>query len=120
MRMRKSVDGAIQRAVHHQRLMRLAVFADVSSSKRRGRVKSNCTVESCHGRADGIHQLDVDLRPVERGFVGHHFHFDVETLGGVLERVFGDLPLLGAAVDLPLAPLSQVESSASYLSKRKW
>ena len=94
----KAFDGAIQRAVHHQRLMRLAVFADVFELEAARESEIELHGGELPWAADGIHQLDVDLRPVERGFVGHHFHFDVETLGGVLERVFGDLPLLGRAV----------------------
>ena len=91
-----------------------------SSSNRAGRLKSNCTVESCHGAPDGVHQLHVDLRAVERGFVGHHLRLHAQALDGALQRVLRPAPT-GPALPsyLPLAPPSQVESSASYWSKPK-
>src|SRR5450755_3380105 len=47
--------------------------------------------------SDGVHQLDVDLGAVKRGFAGDGLVLDVATLERVLERTLGQLPLIGAS-----------------------
>ena len=63
---------AVQRAMHHQRLMRLAVFGDVLQAEAARQREIELHGGKLPLAADGVHQLHVDLRSVERGFVGDH------------------------------------------------
>ena len=61
-----------------------------------------------HGRelpqtADGVHQLDVNLRPIERGFAGHGLVLYIQALERVFERSGSRDPLFFRAQEaLPL------------------
>src|SRR5271157_1793513 len=88
---------AVERAVYHQRLVPPAVLADILQREalRQGEVE-------LHGRelpqaADRVHQLDVDLRPVERGLAGDQLVLDVAPLQRLLQRALSQLPLIVAA-----------------------
>ena len=96
----EALDGAIQRAVHHQRLVRLAVFADILQPEAARQREIELHGGELPRAADGVHQLHVDLGPVERGFVGHHLGFDVQPLGRRCAARSRQLPLLGRAVVL--------------------
>ena len=114
----EALHRAVQRAVHHHRLVRLAVLADVlePEAARQGEIE-------LHGgklpqAADGVDQLHVDLRPVERGLVGHHLGFDVQPLDGASRSAFSaEFPLVGRAVVLAARAAVPGGDSASYCSK---
>ena len=96
----EALDRAVQRAMHHQRLVRLAVLADVLQPEAARQREIELHGGKLPLAADGVHQLHVDLGPVERGFIGHHFGLDLQLVAGALQGAFGHLPLLGRAVVL--------------------
>ena len=94
------LDGAVQRAMHHQRLMLLAVLGDVFELEAPRQREIELHGGKLPQPPDRVHQFHVDLRAVKRRFVRHHLHLHVQPFGGALQRVFGELPLLGRAVVL--------------------
>ena len=66
----EALDRAEQRAVHHDRLMPLAVFADIFELEARGQVEVELHRRELPQAAEHIDELDVDLGAVERGFAG--------------------------------------------------
>ena len=61
------LDRAEQGAVQHDRPVPLVVGADVLETRTAaGMLKSNWIVDSCQRAADGVADVDVDLRAVER------------------------------------------------------
>ena len=83
--------------MHHQRLMALAVLADVLQAKALGQGEVELHGRELPQAADGVHQLDVDLGAVERSFAGNGFVLDVAALQSVLQRTLRQLPLIVAA-----------------------
>src|ERR1700752_4911793 len=78
--------------------MGVAIFADVLQVKaaRQGEVELN------GGKlplpANGIDELDVDLRAIERGFVGDYSSVHVEASHCILQCVLTKLPLFRSAI----------------------
>ena len=73
-----------------------------SSSKRSGWLKSHWIVVSCHAPADGVLDVDVDLRAVERGVAlldrvrqAVPLERAAQRLGGLLPDLVGADVLLG-------------------------
>jgi hypothetical protein len=91
----EALDRAPQRAMDHQRLVARAVFADVFEVEARGKVEIELHGGELPGAPDGVDQLHVDLRAVERGFAGNVFVGDVHALERVGQRVLGVLPFFG-------------------------
>ena len=96
-RAEEALDGAVESAVHHERLVALAVFADVLELEALGQGEVELHGGELPEAADGVDQLDVDFRAVKRGFAGDGFVLDVAALERVLERTLGQLPLIGAS-----------------------
>ena len=61
---------AEQRAMHHHRLMALAVFADVFKLEARGQIEVELHRRELPQAAEHVDELHVDLGAVERGFAG--------------------------------------------------
>ena len=66
----EALHRAEQRAMDHDRLVPLAVFAHVLELEARRQVEVELHGRELPQPAQHIHQLDVDLGPVERGFAG--------------------------------------------------
>src|ERR1035437_10225759 len=94
----EALDGAVQGAVHHQRLVGLAILGDVLQAESAGQGEVELHGGKLPLAADGVHQLDVDLGPVEGGFIGDRFGGDLQLVAGALQGAFGHRPLLGRAV----------------------
>src|ERR1017187_4142087 len=94
----EALDGAVQRAVHHQRLVGLAVFGDVLQAEPAGQGEIELKGGKQPLSAESVHQLDVDRGPVEGGFVGDRFGGDLELIAGALQGAFGHRPLVWRAV----------------------
>ena len=80
--------------------MRLAVLGDVLEAEAAWQREIELHRGELPEPADGVHQLDVDLGPIESGFVLHDFHLQLQPLRGFGERILGQLPLIGRAVIL--------------------
>src|SRR6266436_3288654 len=93
----EALDGAEQRAVHHERLMLGAVFADVLQAEARGQVGIDLHGGELPGAADGVDELDVDLGAVKGTFALNRFVRDIEPLQGVGQTGGGALPVFGLA-----------------------
>ena len=91
----ETLDGAIERAVHHQGLVRFSVFGNVFEVEPAGQSEIELNRRKLPQTADGIHQFHVDLRAIKRGFIGHDFHFEVQALRRLAQSVFSQLPLVG-------------------------
>src|SRR6266478_5373748 len=91
----EALDGAEQRAVHHERLMLGAVFADVLQAEARGEIEIELHGGELPGTADRVDELDVDFRAVERAFAYHLFERNVHALHGVSESGCGAGPVFG-------------------------
>src|SRR6202007_2414461 len=50
--------------------------------------------------ADGIDQLDINLRPIERRFSRHGLIFNIEALQHFFQRARGQVPLLFASYEI--------------------
>src|ERR1019366_1209340 len=96
----KALDGTVQGAVHHQRLVRLAVFGDVLQTEPAGQREIELHGGKLPLTADGVHQLDVDFGPVEGGFIGDRLGGDLQIVAGALQGAFAHRPLLGRAIVL--------------------
>src|SRR5579885_1860009 len=90
--------------MNHERLMRLAVLADVLEAEppRQGEIE-------LHGRElpkppDGVNQLDIDFGPIERRLVGNDSGFNAELLQRLEQRGLGETPLVGRSVVFPAGP----------------
>src|ERR1035437_5950382 len=94
----EALDGAVQGAVHHQRLVGLAILGDVLQAEPAGQGEIELHGGKLPLAADGVHQLDVDLGTVEGGFIGDRFGGDLQLIAGALQGAFGHRPLLGRAV----------------------
>ena len=86
--------------MHHQRLVGLAILGDILQAEAAGQREIELHGGKLPLAADGVHQLDVDLRSVECRFVGHHFGLDVGPFTGAAQGVFAQFPLLGRAIVL--------------------
>ena len=73
----EALDRSIQRAVHHHRLLARSVFGDVFQAEALRQIEIELHRGELPQAPDGVHQLDVDLRTVERGFAGDGLVFDV-------------------------------------------
>ena len=67
----EALDRTPQRAMHHQRLVAVAVFADVFQFEARRQIEIELHGGQLPRAADGVDQLHVDLRAVERRFALH-------------------------------------------------
>ena len=85
---------------HHQRLVSLAVLGDVLELEPARQREVELDGGKLPRAADRVDKLHVDLRPVERGFVGHHLDVDFKPFGRILQGILGELPLVGRAVVL--------------------
>jgi hypothetical protein len=67
---KKSLDRSEERAMHHHRLMALAVFAHVLKLEARRQIEVELHRRKLPQASENVDELDVDLRAVERGFAG--------------------------------------------------
>ena len=67
----EAFDRAEERAVHHDGLVHLAVFADVFELEARGEVEVELHGGELPQAAEDVDELDVDLGAVEGGFAGN-------------------------------------------------
>ena len=74
----EALDRSIQRPMHHHRLLARSVFGDVFQSEALRQIEIELHGGKLPQAPDGIHQLDVDLRAVERGFARDGLVFDVQ------------------------------------------
>src|SRR5712692_4040235 len=93
----ETLDGAEQRAVHHERLMLGAVFADILQGEARGEIEVELHGGELPRASDGVDELDVDFRAVASGFAFHFFVRNVHALHGVGDSGSGAMPVLGLA-----------------------
>ena len=93
----KALDRAVERAMHHQRLMALPILADVFEAEALRQVEVELHGRKLPEAADGVHQLDVDFRPVECGLAGDELVGNAALAEHLLQRVLRRLPLLFAA-----------------------
>src|SRR5229473_3197694 len=93
----EALDGDEQRAVHHERLMLGAVFADVLQAEARGEIEIELHSGELPGTADRVDELDVDFRAVERAFAYHLFERNVHALHGVSKSGCSAVPVFGLA-----------------------
>src|ERR1022692_1663251 len=94
----EALDGAVQGAVHHQRLVGLAVFGDVLQAEATGQGEIELHGGKLPLAADGVHQLDVDLLPLESGLVGDRLGGDLQLIAGALQGTLANRPLFGRTV----------------------
>ena len=91
----EALDRAPQRAMHHQRLMAGAIFADVFQFEAPRQIEIELHGGELPRAADRVDQLDVDFRAVECGFAGNVFVGDVHALQRVGERGLRAFPIFG-------------------------
>ena len=101
----EALDAAEQRAVHHDRLVRLAVLADVLELEAVRVVEVHLDGRALPGAVQRVLDLDVDLRPVEDALARIHLVRRCRaTSSARLQRRRRDLPLLVACP--PRSPAS--------------
>src|SRR5208282_2263228 len=93
----ETLDRSVESAVHHDRLLAGAVFGNVFEAEALRQVEVELHRRQLPQAADRVYQLDVDLRPVEGGFAGDGFVFDVARLQHLLQRLRRVVPLFFAA-----------------------
>src|ERR1017187_5162155 len=94
----EALDGAVQSAMHHQRLVGLTIFGDVLEAEAAGQGEIEMHGGKLPLAADGVHQLDIDLGPVESGFVGNRLGGDLQLIARPLQGALGHRPLFGRAI----------------------
>ena len=77
----ETLHAAQQRAMHHVRLMRLAIFADVLQPEAHRQVEVELNRAQLPFAAQRVVHFQIDLRAIERaaafiGFVGNGLRFD--------------------------------------------
>src|ERR1700675_4924094 len=93
----EALDRAVEGAVDHERLFAGTVFGYVFEIEALRQVEVELHGRELPQAPDGVDQLDVDLRAIERGFSGDGLVFDVQQLQNFLERVGRHIPLLFTA-----------------------
>ena len=93
----ETLDRAIQRTMHHQRLMALAVFAHVFKFETLGQIEVELHGGKLPETANGIDEFYVDLGTVEGGFAEDELVGNSLALEHGLERILRHLPLFGRA-----------------------
>src|SRR5579883_340963 len=100
----EALNRTVKRAVHHQRLMRLAVFADVFEPEPAWQREIELHGGQLPRPSNGVHQFDIDFGPVKRRLVRHPLYLDLQPVHRALQRVFGQFPLVRAAVVFAARP----------------
>ena len=93
----KAFDGAIESAVHHERLVLFAIFPNVFQIETFGQGEIELHRGKLPEAADGVDQLDVDFGTIEGRFIGDALYFQAEAAAGIFAGGLGELPLLGIA-----------------------
>ena len=88
----EALNRAEERAVDHDRLMALAVFADVLELEARGKVEVELNRRELPEAAENVDELDVDFGAVEGGFAGDGLVGDALGLEHIVERAAGAVP----------------------------
>src|SRR5882724_11103092 len=89
--------GAEQRAMHHERLVAGAVFADVFEAEAGGQVEIELHGGELPRAADRVDELDVDFGTIERAFACDSLIGNVHARQSAGQRIRGVLPVLGLA-----------------------
>ena len=103
----ESLERAEERAVDHDGLMTLAVFADVFELETRGEIEVELHGGELPEAAEDVDEFDVDFGAVEGGFAGDGFVGDAFRLEHGVERANGQVPIfvgagvMGAVVGIP-------------------
>src|SRR5512144_3077691 len=79
--------------MHHERLVARAVLADILEFEALRQVEVELHRGKLPEAPDRVDELDVDLRPVERGLAGDGAVRNVDLLQALLERVLRHRPL---------------------------
>src|SRR5690242_19253398 len=117
----KTLHGTIKRAMDHDRLFARAIFRHVFQLESVGQVEVELHGGKLPGAADGVHQFDVNLGAVKRGFAHNRLVGNIHLLQDLLQRVDSAVPVLLAAdktlfvVGVPYAQLDLVFSEAKSL-----
>src|SRR3989442_15083490 len=83
--------------MHHYRLLAGAIFGNVLQPEASREVEVELHGRELPETADCVHQLDVDLRTVERRFAGNRLVLDSKSLQNFFQRSRRHIPLIFAA-----------------------
>ena len=117
----EAFDRTQQGPMHHDRLVQLTIGARVFQSKPLGKKEIELHGRELPETAQRVHQLDIDLRPVECCFAHHPLERDVAAAERGLQRPLGHFPLarlarvFGAVVRVPGGQLNFVLVKAEDL-----
>ena len=88
----EALDRSIQRAMHHHRLVPLAVFADIFQSEALRQVEVELHGRKLPQTPNRIHQLHIDLRSVKRRLARDRLVRNAASIQHFLERVVAPSP----------------------------
>src|SRR5215469_1357344 len=98
----KALHRSKQRAMDHERLLARAVFGDIFELETLRQVEVELDRAKLPRPANGVHQFDVDLGAIERGFAGDGFVGNLQLFQCTLQRGDRQLPFLIAAQEVLL------------------
>src|SRR6266478_3703431 len=90
----ETLDRSVKGAVDHHRLLAAAAFGYVFELEALRQVEIELYGAELPGTADGIHELDVNLRAIKSGFARHNLVRDVQLLQRIFQRVVSEVPLV--------------------------
>lgn len=93
----EAFDGAHERPMNHDRLMRLAVFAGVRQLEPLRIVEVDLDRRALPGAAEDVFNFDIDLWAIEDPFAGIHFVGHTAALERSFQRIGGDGPVFFGA-----------------------
>ena len=80
--------------MHHQRLVRFTVLGDVFQPETARQREIELDGGELPQASDGVHQLHIDFRAVERGFIRHLHERNFGLNQNLADQVFGFFPKL--------------------------
>src|SRR5947209_20494794 len=99
-RAEETLHGAIEGAVHHQRLLAGAVFRNILELKALRQVEVELHGGKLPWPANGIHQLDVNLGAIKCGLAGNGFIGNAAPLERTLQRIDSEFPFVISAQEI--------------------
>ncbi len=90
----EALERAEDRAVKHQRMVFLAILADVDRAEPLRHRRVELVRAALPGTADRVGQMELELGPIESALAGQHFIIEPSLLERGLEIGFGTIPLL--------------------------
>ena len=76
----EAFDGSVQRPMHHDRLLACSVVCDIFKTEASRKIEIELHGGKLPQSSDGIHQLNINFRAVERGFAGDRLIFNPQPL----------------------------------------